>query len=70
MRKLKTIQEPEKKCYYCYFFPFDQEFSTEMIKRCAENWLKAEDCPNWKPYNVYSYMKNRRKFKKVKMIKG
>jgi len=67
MRKLKTIQEPEKKCFYCYFFPLNQEFSTEMIKRCAENWLKAEDCPNWKPFELY--VKTRLRFKKIKMIK-
>ncbi len=67
MKKLKLIQEPKKKCFYCFFFPLDKEFTTEMVKLCAEHWLKAEDCPNWKPFILY--MIKRVKRKKTEMIK-
>ncbi len=69
MRKLKTIQEPERKCFYCFFFPLDKEFTTEMVKRCAEHWLDAENCLNWKPFRLFIKRRWKMKFKRIKMIK-
>ena len=41
----------KKQCFLCYNFTFF-EFDDEQIKLCAENWLCAENCPNYTPLGV------------------
>lgn len=50
--KKKRLSTPKKNCFVCFYFTLG-EFTEEDIKRCAEHWLDAENCPNWCPFNVY-----------------
>lgn len=49
MEKERTIK---KQCFLCYNFTLS-EFTEETIKTCAENWLDAENCPNYIPLNIH-----------------
>ena len=50
-RKIK-IRMPKKNCFLCYNLPLE-EFTQEIIKKCAEHWMNAENCSNWEPIIVY-----------------
>lgn len=50
-RKIK-LPIPSPDCYLCFEFTIG-EFTEEQVKICAEHWLDAENCPNWKPPNAY-----------------
>jgi len=52
MKRKRKLSLPKKSCYTCYFFTLE-EFTEEDIKRCAEHWLDGENCPNWRPPDVY-----------------
>lgn len=58
----KRLPVPKKVCFFCYYFTLG-EFTEEDIKRCAEHWLDAENCSNWKPANIF--IEKRRSFKKI-----
>ena len=51
MRKKKLLK-PKKNCFFCFEFTL-KEFTEEQVKICAEHWLDAENCPNWRPFNIY-----------------
>lgn len=42
-----------KNCYLCYQNPLTAEWNNEQIKKCAEHWLDAENCPNYKHVKLY-----------------
>lgn len=52
--KLKRKKEItiKKQCFLCYNFTLE-EFMEKNIKTCAENWLDAENCPNYTPPTVH-----------------
>ena len=50
----------KKNCFYCFYFTIE-EFTLEQVKRCAEHWLDAEKCTNWRPFNIFTKKKKRNK---------
>lgn len=50
--KNKKLSMPKKNCFFCFEFTLG-EFTEEQIKICAEHWMDAENCPNWKPVDVF-----------------
>ena len=58
----KKIIISKKQCFLCYNFTLE-EFTEEQIKTCAENWLNAENCPNWSQVKVF--IRKRRKFREI-----
>ncbi len=47
----EKLPMPERDCFLCFEFTF-KEFTEEQVKICAEHWLDAENCPNWRPVDV------------------
>ena len=60
-KKLPASKRPKRVCFLCFEFTVG-EFTEEQVKICAEHWLDAKNCPNWKPVDVYI---GRKKLKKV-----
>ena len=58
----ESLSALKKSCFFCYNFTLG-EFDEEGVKSCAENWLDAENCPNFTP--VVLFVKKRRGFKKI-----
>jgi len=63
--KNKKINLLKKHCFLCYNFTLG-EFDEKDIKNCAENWLDAENCPNWIPLGVF--IAKGKKFKKIEVV--
>ena len=60
----KNLPMLKKECYLCFEFTIG-EFTEEQIKTCAEHWMDAKNCPNWKPVDVFIIKGKRRKLKEI-----
>ena len=58
-KKLPASKRPKRDCYLCFEFTLD-EFTEEQVKICAEHWMDAKNCPNWKPVNVFTGKKRKK----------